>query len=193
MAKFVRTDKWEGMRNGMLVAIKNLGPQLTKTGRHYSVWLFKCDCGNEKELCPSDVFKKRNNPKIKGILSCGCNTKKLMSDQKRKPDGEAALNSLYASYRRTCAFHRGHEFNLTLIEFKNITSSNCFYCGKEPSQFKKSRLAFYQYNGIDRVDNTKGYTIENTVPACQECNSLKAGTTIEIAKKMLKFLGLYND
>lgn len=193
MAKLSKSDKWTGMRNGMLVAIENRGPVLSVTGRPSSVWLFKCDCGNEKLMCPNDVFKKRKNPNFKGISSCGCNTRSIQSSLKRKPDGEAALNSLYNSYTNDCAKNRGYEFKLTLLEFKEITSCNCFYCGKEPNQFKRSKLSYYKYNGIDRVDNTKGYIRSNVVAACKECNSLKSGITIEIAKKMLTFLGLYND
>jgi len=29
------------------------------------------------------------------------------------------------------------------------------------------------YNGIDRIDNTKGYTPENCVPCCFEVNAMK--------------------
>lgn len=187
-------DKWTGIRNGMLIAIKNLGYRRTEAGRPYSVWLFKCDCGNEKELCPSDVFKIRpNKPKVKGTMSCGCQTKRFQSDNKLRPDGEAALTGLYATYRLSCAQQRGYDFELNIEQFRELTGSNCFYCGKEPSQIKKSKISFYKYNGIDRVDNTKGYLLSNVVPSCKECNSLKSGITIEIAKKMLKFLGLYND
>jgi len=187
-------NKWEGIRNGMLVAVKNTGVRHSETGRPYSTWLFRCDCGNEKILCPNDVFKVRpNNLKIKGVLSCGCRTKEIQSEVKRKPDGVAALNSLYAQYKLNCAQYRGHEFCLTLEEFKVITSSNCYYCNDEPGQFKKSKTSFYKYNGVDRVDNTKGYTLQNTVASCGSCNSLKSGVTIDIAKKMLKFLGIYNE
>lgn len=29
-------------------------------------------------------------------------------------------------------------------------------------------------NGIDRVDNTQGYTLANAVPCCKRCNQLKS-------------------
>lgn len=32
-------------------------------------------------------------------------------------------------------------------------------------------------NGIDRVDNTKGYSIDNCVAACRRCNVAKADMT----------------
>lgn len=37
----------------------------------------------------------------------------------------------------------------------------------------KQLYFLYFYNGIDRLDNTKGYTPENSVACCKHCNSLK--------------------
>ena len=31
----------------------------------------------------------------------------------------------------------------------------------------------YTYNGIDRVDNSKGYTEENCVPCCADIDAMK--------------------
>jgi hypothetical protein len=33
------------------------------------------------------------------------------------------------------------------------------------------------YNGLDRVDNGKGYEIDNVVPCCKECNYAKCDRT----------------
>lgn len=58
----------------------------------------------------------------------------------------------------------------------------CHYCGRQDCNKidipSKSRdriplLQNFRYNGIDRVDNTKGYTIQNTVPCCMVCNRAK--------------------
>lgn len=35
----------------------------------------------------------------------------------------------------------------------------------------------YHYNGIDRKNNSKGYTLENAVPCCGQCNIAKASFT----------------
>ena len=37
----------------------------------------------------------------------------------------------------------------------------------------------YTYNGIDRVDNTRGYTLDNVVPCCFKCNRAKDTMTKE--------------
>jgi hypothetical protein len=176
-----------GKRNGLLVAIK-FHETIDLGKRKETRWLFKCDCGNEKSLCPHDVFKIRPNTKIKGTQSCGCITHKLMSEFRIKEPGIAACNSLYSSYKKTCALNRGYDFLLTKEEFISITQQNCFYCTKEPNQIKKSKVSYYKYNGIDRVDNSKGYINGNVVSCCKECNSLKSGITKDILVKVYNFL-----
>jgi hypothetical protein len=44
----------------------------------------------------------------------------------------------------------------------------------------------YTYNGIDRVDNSKGYTPENTVPCCKICNKIKGTGDVQTFKQTLK-------
>ena len=75
--------------------------------------------------------------------------------------------------------------------FKVLTKQDCYYCGKSPSQLLKHNTANggYIYNGIDRVDNTKGYIFTNCVSCCKECNIKKSSITINMAKKMLAFVG----
>jgi hypothetical protein len=38
---------------------------------------------------------------------------------------------------------------------------------------------YYLYNGIDRVDNTLGYSKENCVSCCKICNYMKQVLTLE--------------
>lgn len=49
--------------------------------------------------------------------------------------------------------------------FFDLVSDGCFYCGNLPSEDK--------LNGVDRVDNTKGYVVGNVVTACAFCNTWK--------------------
>ena len=56
---------------------------------------------------------------------------------------------------------RNKEFELTIKQYWDIKQNPCYYCGN-------------QHNiGIDRLDNTKGYTVENSVPCCYMCNMMK--------------------
>ena len=56
---------------------------------------------------------------------------------------------------------------------------NCHYCGVEPEKISQSSNknkpynGDYIYNGIDRIDNNKGYTMDNVVPCCEICNNAK--------------------
>lgn len=66
-------------------------------------------------------------------------------------------------------------FELTRDEFEMLINLACFYCGDLPAErtltSHKQRIVC---NGIDRVDNSKGYLRENCVPACKTCNVAKA-------------------
>lgn len=70
------------------------------------------------------------------------------------------------------AKNRGYTWDITLEDYKIITSKSCFYCnGPLPETGC----------GLDRMDNDKGYTIENVVPCCNLCNIIK-GTTLTVSE-----------
>lgn len=93
--------------------------------------------------------------------------------------GEAGFNLLYATYR--CgAEHRDIEFSISKEDFKIVTGGLCTYCGSQPYQkIGRESSGYYVYNGVDRQDNLKGYTKENCVPSCGECNLMKGKKTVE--------------
>lgn len=93
--------------------------------------------------------------------------------------GEAGFNHLYRRYKGAAKW-RGLSFSLTREDVRGITKRNCEYCGAEPAQVcvrPGSEGSDYIYNGIDRVNNEIGYEIENVVPACGKCNSIKRAMT----------------
>jgi len=55
-------------------------------------------------------------------------------------------------------------FELSLEQFKTLVTQSCVYC-----DYHKEGEA----NGIDRFDNNKGYTLENSRPCCEMCNHMK--------------------
>lgn len=171
---------WTGEKFGYLTLLKFLRKEIINK-RHKYIYLVKCICGKEKELDICDLKKGTTR-------SCGCLRKKLQSERKIKPPGIAARNNLYNIYLKTCVEKRGYEFELTKEEFFNLTKQNCYYCGKEPTQIKKSKVSQYVYNGIDRVDNSKGYLKDNVVACCGKCNADKSGVTKEIVLKVYEFL-----
>lgn len=109
--------------------------------------------------------------------------------------GESSFNSLYRDYVYD-ATNRGYKWTMSKEEFKKITSSNCYYCGKEPSQIRRKnpineKFIAYLHNGIDRVDNNIGYISSNCVPCCKICNKMKMALPVDIwfeqMEKILKY------
>jgi hypothetical protein len=47
------------------------------------------------------------------------------------------------------------------------------------SQRKNAKVDTFRWNGIDRIDSSRGYTPENTVPCCSTCNLMKSDSTHE--------------
>jgi hypothetical protein len=81
------------------------------------------------------------------------------------------------------AARRNFQFSLSREEFAKITSGSCAYCGQKPSMTRtgssSSEQSKYVYNGVDRMDNTKGYTVENTASACKRCQFSKRDMSVE--------------
>lgn len=59
---------------------------------------------------------------------------------------------------------RGIDFKLTKEKFNSLIIQKCFYC-----DYQKEG----EVNGIDRIDNNKGYIDENIVSCCHICNFAK--------------------
>jgi hypothetical protein len=70
----------------------------------------------------------------------------------------------YNSYKSR-ATKKDIPFELTEEMFYKTRVKCCYLCGKEESDTHK--------NGIDRLDNTKGYTEENARSCCCNCNYMK--------------------
>jgi hypothetical protein len=60
------------------------------------------------------------------------------------------------------AKRRGLPFDLTKEEFMSFWQLPCSYCGSAIDTI-----------GLDRVDSSAGYSIDNVVPCCTVCNRMK--------------------
>jgi glucan-binding YG repeat protein len=103
-----------------------------------------------------DVFIKRvehiltNQNKINGNLYPEC-----FSNHKCLP---------YNRYKSR-ALEKQLEFSITKEDYDNIIQKDCFLCGKQSDENNT--------NGIDRMDNNKGYVLDNINACCGECNFMK--------------------
>ena len=128
----------------------------------------RCDCGKVRPVRIAEL--------LGGLIkSCGC-----YADEKKLPAGVAVANELYTSYRQG-AVRRGLAFELTYEEFFRLSQLLCHYCGGVCLRRakRKHKHGVFEYNGVDRVDSTKGYVEGNMVPCCTDCNFGKRRLTKE--------------
>lgn len=162
-----------GIKFGRLTPVKVVDKKTVKSGT-VLIWECICDCGNTKNVSRTVLGRSTN--------SCGCLRKESTKKQGRKNTGSlrglekgiSARNKLFDHYRRA-AIGRGLSFEITLDQFVDITKKNCWYCNTEPKQIARNKGNYgeYIYNGVDRLDNTVGYILENCVPCCKICNNAK--------------------
>ena len=88
---------------------------------------------------------------------------------------ERLLKRIFSQYKSS-AKRRGLRFDLSFKQLGEIVLQDCAYCGAPPSNLKKDKRREEEqpYNGLDRMDSSKGYTLGNVVPCCSFCNSIKA-------------------
>ena len=146
-----------------------------------SKWKCLCTCGNYFIALQTELLSGKTK-------SCGCFRRGRLSF------GENGFNRLYNTYERR-AKQKEISFNLSKEEFKEITSKNCFYCGVKPKQkapaTARKDYGYYTYNGIDRIDSTKGYEKDNIVPCCGQCNVSKNNYSYD---EFLEWVGrVYNN
>jgi len=125
-------------------------------------WLCQCECGGHNIVGTTQLKKGKTK-------SCGCLWKEIMVLE----EGESAFNDLYSSYKRV-AKKRKLTFLLSRDEFRKLTQQDCYYCGDVPSNKKTAHKSVFTYNGIDRVNNDRGYELDNCVASCILCNRAKS-------------------
>ena len=127
-----------------------------------------CNCGTYKDV-PSTSLRSGHTK------SCGCIKRELDSikgKNRLKGKFSSSFNRIYRTYKRH-AVNRNLDFLLTEEQFFDLISKDCFYCNEPPTNKHVEWEDVLIYNGIDRVDNTTGYIVENCVPCCKFCNRAK--------------------
>lgn len=166
----------EGLKLDNLTIVKLDHINKSKYNRTIRFWNCLCDCGNNR------IVSERYLKETKTIKNCGCIklNKCIEWGKNRKLLNQgSAFNRLYNKYIES-AKRRNYNFELTKDNFKQLTSRKCYYCSIEPKQdsySNGSKTSNYIYNGIDRIDNTKGYIIDNVRTCCKICNFAKRNLT----------------
>ena len=139
--------------------------------------LLKCRCIH----CGTEQIVRAGN--ISSGRSRGCRT---CANTDRR-NGHAAQSQVLSSYR-TNARLRSREWALTEDQFLTLCKGVCHYCNRAPYTLKVFPYDSFLYNGIDRKDNSKGYTVDNSLTCCKECNMCKGSMPYEKFIKWIKLI-----
>uniref|UniRef100_A0A6C0I5H7 Uncharacterized protein n=1 Tax=viral metagenome TaxID=1070528 RepID=A0A6C0I5H7_9ZZZZ len=94
-------------------------------------------------------------------------------------------SACYSSYKSR-ALKKQLDFLITNEDYDKIINNNCYLCGKTNDDKHK--------NGIDRIDNSKGYFINNVKSCCGECNYMKNDYELDdIINKLLLIYKNHKD
>lgn len=157
-----------GQQINELTVLRYSHSHVQPSGQKRAMWLVRCSCGVEK-LISTGTLKHGTT------VSCGHVGKVNRVTARRLPDNAAEKNYLYISYKKR-AEYTNKSFTLDKTEFVALAEQNCAYCGAEPSNNRKSKHidgVVWKYNGLDRIDSSKGYDSDNVVACCWECNRMK--------------------
>ena len=174
-----------GMKFGKLTIVSlNREEPKSKLGKslgYVRYWNCVCECGGTTVIRGSHLTCK-SKERAHITRSCGCERGAFQrSDKWREKSiriGTAfrrCLDQYKANARR-----RNLSWELTDDQFRHITKLPCYYTGELPCTIKRAKSGEeYVYNGIDRLDNSKGYTVENCVPCCFKVNAMKSDMTLD--------------
>jgi hypothetical protein len=117
----------------------------------------------------TDRFRERwhNDPAYKAKHREACRRFRA-----NNPDYDAQIHVRFAGLKAKCR-SRGLEINLTLEEYRQLVEGKvCYYCGHD-------RIVNSRGGSLDRVDSSKGYSIDNCVPCCYLCNVMKSDMSVD--------------
>jgi hypothetical protein len=130
-------------------------------------------CRVEKSLTDFGVDKSTQDGLRIYCKACTC----IKAKERRKENPEKTkikykehnqnINGKYREYK-SGAKRRDIVFDLTKDDFKTFWQKPCHYCDSPIETI-----------GIDRKDNSIGYTLDNCLSCCITCNSSKSKSTYE--------------
>lgn len=156
-----------GKKFGRLLVIKQ-SDERTNAGK--VKWECRCDCGNTHKVSGDCLTHGKSK-------SCGC----FRREYKRTYAYDNREYAIWKHHYQSTIVKRstkdGYETDIDFNTFRSLSESPCYYCGLPKSSFlvdrsKNSDFTIY-YNGLDRIDSSKGYMLDNVVPCCKHCNIAK--------------------
>jgi len=175
-----RRDRAVNVEVGKVYARLTVVKEVEKDRRGHRMFEFSCVCGKSRVYRGHSVLSGR-------VKSCGClwyESHRAGQERRIKPDSWSAFNTIFCSYKNSARYRKTpqrKDFEFTRETFRKLIEQPCYYCGDSGSMttvINKFGPPFV-HNGVDRIDSSKGYTIENCVPCCKPCNTAKLDRSIE--------------
>jgi len=152
---------------------------------------YKCRC----DYCGNEYGSFIEN--LKDVRKSGLSCRKCSNVQNKKYNKMSASNaqiSIVFSNYKARAKMKNIEFSLTKEEFTKLVKNNCHYCNQEPNKIRLDRVKNRRgehdssclLNGIDKVNNDMGYTINNCVSCCEDCNKAKRNLSYSVFLQLIK-------
>lgn len=158
------------------------------------LWDCQCICGK--------IIKVSSGNLTRGQQSCGC-MRHAIAPNKSNDRVVAIQKYVFQRNVQGTAKQRGIPVEIDFETFAELSIKPCYYCGCEPNkrvedkrhgnkrQRRRVSDTTIYYNGLDRIDNSRGYTADNVVPCCTQCNYSKRTMSMEDFREWAK--RLYNN
>ena len=97
-----------------------------------------------------------------------------MKLRKYKDLRDKIIQQAFLKYREN-AKDRALEFALERLDIEGFIDAPCHYCGRLPEPISAGKYYYLKgLNGLDRIRNDEGYTLDNVVSCCFSCNRMKS-------------------
>ena len=131
-----------------------------------------CDCGKEKIVMSSDLIAKR-------VVSCGCEKLRLRTargSESRYWRGCGEVSHTYWSKTLRRAKDTNRAFTLTVQGLSDLLEAQGRKCALSGLPIHTSKPANSKCTAsLDRIDNDKGYTLDNVQWVHRDINYMKRG------------------
>lgn len=142
----------------------------------------QCICGNIAKYDASHL----NTGRSKNCSRCSYKTRP-QSEVKYTPLERLFNLSIVQRVKK-----KNIPLEITIDEYSNIIEANCYYCGAEPL-LKRYAGGIIWANGVDRIDSSIGYTLDNCVACCKKCNTMKMDMKVyDFFEQILKIVKHHN-
>lgn len=174
---------FSGERRGSLLVLRPLGKMHGKrNGRAEMHYLCRCDCG--VELPVRQQYLQRGKMK-----SCGCSRQ---GNKNYGWKGHGEIAGQYWTQMKKGARERNLDFDLKLEDIWDLFLKQkrlCALTGQELIMFRSWKIMGTA--SLDRIDSSKGYTLDNVQWVHKDINQMKLNHTEDYFIKLCKLVASY--